>query len=173
MDKKQMKCYVASILAVTVGILLDQYTKLLAIEKLKDHEPFALIKDVFELSYLENRGAAFGIMQNQRLFFILSFILIIVLIVGLYLRLPISRRFLPIRICGILIVSGACGNVIDRLRLGYVVDFFYFKLIDFPVFNVADIFVVAGVIILALLILFYYKEEELDFMFSLKKKHGK
>ena len=61
--------------------------------------------------------------------------------------------------------------MIDRLTLGYVVDFFYFELINFPVFNVADIYVVAGVILLAILVLFVYKDEELDSVFSLKRKN--
>ena len=62
----------------------------------------------------------------------------------------------------LLIAGGAIGNSIDRMRLGYVIDFFYFKLIDFPVFNVADIFVTVSVVLLIFFILFFYKEEDLD-----------
>ena len=75
---------------------------------------------------------------------------------------PASKKFLPLRICAILIVSGAIGNLIDRIRLQYVIDFFYFKLIDFPVFNVADIFVTVSTILLLVLVLFYYKEEDFE-----------
>lgn len=169
MDKKHIKCYVISIFAVIAGILLDQYTKILAIEKLKNQKPFTIIENVFQLYYLENRGAAFGVLQNQKLFFIFSFVIIIIAVIYLYIKVPVTRRFLPLHMCSVLIVSGAFGNVIDRLRFGYVVDFFYFELIDFPVFNVADIFVVIGVAVLAVLILFFYKEEELDFIFNFKK----
>lgn len=152
------------------GIALDQYTKLSAVRHLKDAEPFILIKNVFQLRYLENRGAAFGILQNRKIFFILSFLIIMTCVIYLYGRLPAAKRFLPLRACGALIMAGASGNMIDRLRLGYVVDFFYFELIDFPIFNVADIFVVVGVILLAVLILFVYNDNELDMILSLKKR---
>lgn len=173
MNKKYMKCYITSILAVLAGIFLDQYTKFLAVEHLKDREPFVIIKDVFQLYYLENRGAAFGVLQNQKIFFIFSFIIIICAMAYLYTKLPITRRFLPLHICSVLIVAGAFGNVIDRFKLGYVIDFFYFELINFPVFNVADIFVVVGVGILAIFILFFYNEKELDFIFNWKRKSRK
>lgn len=173
MDRKHMKCYIISIFAVIAGILLDQYTKFLAIQKLKDKEPFTIIENIFQLYYLENRGAAFGVLQDQKMFFIFSFVIIIAAVIYLYVKLPVTKRFLPLHMCSVLIVAGAFGNVIDRFRLGYVVDFFYFELIDFPVFNVADIFVVIGVIVLAVLILFFYKEDELDLILSFKKKSGK
>ena len=73
-----------------------------------------------------------------------------------------NRHFLPLRVCAVMLAGGAIGNVIDRLYLGYVVDFFYFKLIDFPVFNVADIFVTVSMFLLIFLILFFYKEDDLD-----------
>lgn len=170
MDKKHIKCYIISILAIITGIILDQYSKFLAITKLKDQKPIPIIKNVFQLYYLENRGAAFGVLQNQKSFFIFSFVIIIIAIVYLYLKLPVNRHFLPIHISAVLITAGAFGNVIDRLRFGYVVDFFYFELINFPVFNVADIFVVVGVAILIVFILFFYKDDELDFIFNFKKK---
>lgn len=165
-----MKCYIFSIAAVIAGVVLDQYTKLLAVRHLKDQEAFTIINHVFQLQYLENRGAAFGILQNQRGFFLFSFIVIIAAILYLYRRLPVSRHFLPLHICAVLITAGAFGNMIDRIRLGYVIDFFYFELIDFPIFNVADIFVVIGVALLAVLVLFVYKEDELDVLFSFRKR---
>lgn len=168
MKSERIKYYVCAVLAVIAGILFDQYTKFLAIEHLKGQQPFVLIKNVFELNYLENRGAAFGMLQNQKGFFIFSLILIIAAVLYLYVKLPLGKRFLPLHICSILIVAGAVGNMIDRLRLGYVVDFFYFKLIDFPIFNVADIFVVVSVILLAILVLFVYKDEEINGIFSFR-----
>ena len=76
-----------------------------------------------------------------------------------------ERKYLPLRICAVLIVGGAFGNCIDRIRLNYVVDFFYFKLIDFPIFNVADIYVTVAAFLLVILILVYYKEEDLERIF--------
>ena len=71
-------------------------------------------------------------------------------------------RFLPLQVCGVLVFAGAWGNCIDRLSHGYVIDFFYFILIDFPIFNVADIYVTVAAFVLVILLLFYYKEEDLD-----------
>ena len=165
-----MKKYsIIAILSVIVGILLDQYTKLLAVAHLKE-APITIIKGVFQLHYLENRGAAFGMLQNQQMFFLITGVIMIAVVSVLYLRLPLTKRMLPLRICFILIVSGAIGNMIDRVMLGYVVDFFYFELIDFPIFNVADIYVTCATAVLAILILFYYKEEELDCLFPKKKE---
>lgn len=169
MNKQQIKYYIVSLISVVAGILLDQYTKFLAVTHLKDQSPYIIIKNVFELNYLENKGAAFGIMQNQRWFFVVSFVVVILIIFLLYIKLPTSQRFIPLHICSALIVAGAIGNLIDRVRLGYVVDFFYFSLIDFPIFNVADIFVVIGVITLAIVILFVYTEKELDDILSFRK----
>ena len=73
---------------------------------------------------------------------------------------------LPLKACIVAIAAGAIGNMIDRVRLGYVIDFFYFELIDFPIFNVADIYVTVAAFALVLLILFYYKEDEIDSFFN-------
>lgn len=80
-----------------------------------------------------------------------------------------NRHFLPLRICAVLVMSGAIGNFIDRLRLNYVVDFLYFKLINFPVFNVADIYVTVAAFSFFLLLFFYYKEEDLEQIFHNRK----
>lgn len=161
-NPKRIPRYGMAIFMVIVCILLDQWTKHIAITHLKNQEPIVLIKGVFELFYLENKGAAFGLFQNKKLFFVISALLILFLIVWFYSRVPLNRHFLPLRVCAVMLAGGAIGNVIDRLYLGYVVDFFYFKLIDFPVFNVADIFVTVSMFLLIFLILFFYKEDDLD-----------
>ena len=76
-----------------------------------------------------------------------------------------TGRYLPLRLCAVGIIAGAWGNCIDRIRLNYVVDFLYFKLIDFPIFNVADIYVTVSTFTMALLICFYYKEEDFEGFF--------
>lgn len=169
MENKKVKSYLLAIFFIIVGIVCDQYSKWLATVHLKEQEPFIVIKDVFQLFYLENRGAAFGIMQNRQIFFIVGAAVILLAMAYVYGKIPLSAKYFPLRVCVVLVCSGAVGNLIDRLRLNYVVDFFYFELIDFPVFNVADIYVVAACFLFAFLILFYYKEEELNFL-SLKKK---
>jgi len=147
---------------------MDQLTKILVVENLKDREPFILIKGVFELQYLENRGAAFGILENQKIFFIISGVIILAGIGYVYTRIPDSRKYMPLRIVSILMAAGAVGNMIDRIRNSYVIDFLYFKLIDFPIFNVADCYVTIAAGLLMVLFLFIYKESDLDFI-SLKK----
>ena len=135
---KRMNYNLVGGLAAAVLVWLDQWTKGLAVTHLKGQEPFVLWEGVFELNYLENRGAAFGMFQGQKVMFLLCTVLILGLVVFYYQRLPEGRRFYPIRLVGILLVAGAIGNLIDRTVNSYVVDFFYFKLIDFPVLNVAD-----------------------------------
>ena len=165
MNKKNgLKNYVMAVILVIVAVLIDQYTKYLAVTHLKDGPAFVLIDNVFELKYLENSGAAVGLLQNRQIFFVCVAILIFAFILYCYVRIPKTGRYLPLRLCGIFIVAGAAGNLIDRIRLGYVVDFFYFRLIDFPVFNVADIYVTVSFAVLLILIFFRYKEEELEFL---------
>ena len=144
--------YLAAVVGSAILLLLDQYTKHLVI----------LWKGVFQLEYLENRGAAFGLFQNQRVFFFASVIVITAVILWFYLRVPMERRFLPLRICAVFVMAGAWGNCIDRITLNYVVDFLYFKLIDFPIFNVADIYVTVAAFAVAILICFYYKDEDFE-----------
>lgn len=103
--------------------------------------------------------------QNQRIFFYLSVIIISAAAIWFYGKVPMTRRYLPLRLCAVGIIAGAWGNCIDRIRLSYVVDFLYFKLIDFPIFNVADIYVTMSTFAMAFLICFYYKEEDFEGFF--------
>ena len=119
---------------------------------------------VLELLYIQNTGAAFSLLENAQWLFILIAVLAVILITLFLIRIPGKRRFLPLQILLTLISAGAVGNLIDRIRLGYVRDFIYFSLIDFPVFNVADIYVTVSTVLLVLFVLFYYKEEDFDFL---------
>lgn len=161
--------YIIPLIAIVLGVALDQYTKALAVKHLADG-PIPLIEGVFELKYLENRGAAFGMLQNQQTFFLIVTIITLILMTILYIRMPHTKRFLPLRICLVSIVAGAIGNMIDRVTLKYVIDFFYFKLIDFPIFNVADIFATCASILLILLLFVYYKEEDIDEIYKAIKR---
>ncbi len=160
--------YIIAIVAVVLGVILDQYTKALAVKHLADG-PIPIIKDVFELQYLENRGAAFGMLQGQQTFFFIITIITLLLIAILYIRMPHTKHFLPLRICLVAIVAGAIGNMIDRVSLHYVIDFFYFKLINFPIFNVADIYATCASILLIALLIFYYKDEDIDQIYGVLK----
>ena len=167
--KRAQTGYIAALLGFIAAVFVDQITKYLAVIFLKNKNPFVLIDGVFQLRYLENRGAAFGMMQNMQYLFIAGAIIIVVIFAFLYGRIPFQKKYLPLRICGILICAGAVGNMIDRVSQGYVVDFLYFNLINFPIFNVADCYVTVGAFLLVVLIFFYYREEEMA-CFSLKNK---
>lgn len=155
-------------LLVLFLIALDQLTKLWAKTRLMGHEDISVIKNVFSLHYLENRGAAFGMLENQQVFFIIITAISLFAVGYLCYRLPKEKKYLPLELIALFIVAGAVGNLIDRVKNGYVIDFFYFELIDFPVFNVADCYVTCSAFLLVILVLFYYKEE--DFAFLGKKE---
>lgn len=154
-----------------VLIVIDQMTKLMAIHELMNQQPFVILDGIFELHYLENRGAAFGILQGKKVFFIIFTILVLAFIAYIYLkRIPDEKKFRLLDGICILFFAGALGNFIDRVFRNYVVDFFYFKLIDFPIFNVADIYVTVAAFAMIILGLFYYKEDDYNNIFPAKKK---
>ena len=133
-------------------IAADLLTKLAA-SKLGSRE-VVLIPGVLSLSYIENHGAAFGIMQGRQWLLIVISAVIITAAVVFCIRRIRDTRYRYLRVLTVFLVAGALGNMIDRIMLGYVRDFIYFKLIDFPVFNVADIYVtVSAVLILIWIIL--------------------
>lgn len=147
-----------------VLVALDQVTKYVAVRNLKEQAPFIIWDGVFELHYLENRGAAFGMLQNGKVFFVFAAILMMTVIVFVLVKTPLSPKYRAWHILLVPIAAGGIGNMIDRLRLDYVIDFFYIKLIDFPIFNVADIYVTVGVALLIIFMLFVWKEEDLKFI---------
>lgn len=163
-----IKSYLAAIIFGIAAILLDQVTKWLAVTQLKGKDSIVLIPNVFELHYLENRGAAFGLFQNRQFLFLAGALIVLIVVGWLYGRMPHIARFYGLRVCAVLVCAGAAGNMIDRVSQNYVVDFFYFSFIDFPIFNVADCYVVAACILFAILILFYYKDEDFSWLSSHK-----
>lgn len=157
---KTWKRNLLSLIGIFLLIFLDQFTKHLAILHLKGQAPYILLDRILEFSYLENTGAAFSSFSGRQTFLIILTAIVIIVLVWRFFTLPASRRFLWMRICLLFILSGAVGNLIDRLTRRYVVDFIYFVPINFPKFNVADIYITVGVTVLAVLMLFYYNEEE-------------
>jgi len=145
-------------------LLLDQYTKYLAIIHLKDSPAVVLIEDVLELKYLENRGSAFGMLQNQKFFILFVGFVFLAVILFFLFKLPVEKKFRIVHILSAAVVAGGIGNMIDRFRFDYVVDFIYFVLINFPIFNVADCYIVVSVIGLFIMFLFVFKEKDLEFL---------
>lgn len=145
LKKKDLFIYSA---IIAIAVLLDQITKLLAVSLLKPIPTKALIEGVLHLTYHENRGAAFGMLADHRwVFLILSTVMIVGLSVYLYMG-KCENRLYGISVS--MIIGGGIGNMIDRLAVGYVVDFIDFRLINFAIFNGADSFVCVGAGLLAL-----------------------
>jgi len=137
-------------------VLLDQITKFAAVKFLKGNSPYVVIDDFFQLYYVENTGAAFGIFKNGRIFFIIISILVIIFVI-LFMFKYMNTLNTAMKVELAMFIGGSIGNLIDRIRLGYVVDFLSFKLpfgYDFPVFNVADSFIVISTILIMAMILF-------------------
>ncbi len=145
---------------------LDQLTKYLAIVHLKDKPALILIEGVLELQYLENRGVAFSMFQGKKILILLIEFVVLAVILFFLFRIPEEKKYRILRIVLAVLSAGALGNIIDRLRFDYVVDFISFVLISYPVFNVADCFVVVGTIILFLLMMFVYKESDLEYLWG-------
>ncbi len=151
-------------LFVAALVAFDQYTKQLAVKYLMGKEDFTIIKDVLVLRFLEggNRGGAFGILYGQRYFFLAIAVIFILLMIYFLIRLPAMPKYRILRFFICMITAGAIGNFIDRFQNGSVVDFIYVIYINFPIFNVADIYVTVSSFALAILILFVYKEDDLN-----------
>lgn len=184
MGTKTKKQIVISGLFVAILVFLDQFTKQLAVIFLKNQNPIPIIKDIFELQYLENSSAAFGMdpisllhgifsfdmfntnpelfLQVRMGFFFILTLLMVLVFTWLYLHIPREKRFVYLDYIVIFFTAGAIGNFIDRFTHQYVIDFFYFKLIDFPIFNVADIYVTCAAFFLIVLGIFYYKDEDIE-----------
>ncbi len=139
-------------------VIADFLTKILAKNHLQQIGSIPLIQDVFHLTYVENRGAAFGMMQGQTLFFVLVAVVFVAAVIWVLRKYRGKSPLLKLGIS--FMTAGALGNTIDRIRQGFVVDFFDFTLIDFPVFNVADIFVCVGAGLLAIFFIFFDKDEK-------------
>lgn len=190
--KKEICIAVVWVIAL---VLTDQFTKWLAASYLQGNSDFVIIPGVFVLRYLRNDSAAFSLdpitlldkifhfeifandpiafLNAKMIFFILMTIIVIILFCLLYLKIPNTRRFRFMNWILVAFIAGAIGNCIDRSIYQYVIDFFYFELIDFPVFNVADIYVTVSAIATVILCLFYYKETDYEVIFPAKKNQKK
>jgi len=156
-------------LLASLLVFLDQWTKALAVDRLKEQAPFVIWDGVLEFHYHENKGAAWGILQGKQLFFyVLTIVFCLLLLYEIY-RLYKNVRYMPLLYILVFLFSGTIGNFIDRVRLQYVVDFIYVKIINFPIFNLADCYITVSVIVLMLLIFFFYTDEEFDEMFPFLK----
>lgn len=188
MDYKQ-KIHKHSIIQIVLFIVLiaiDQLSKYWVVQTLKGKPDVPIIKDAIVFRYLENNGAAFGFMENKQILFYI--ITVVVLAIVVYVTITINKRLnsyiklddslfkiktfhngIILNYALVILGAGAIGNFIDRVAHSYVVDFIYFKFINFPIFNFADICVTCSAIFLVIFFLFVYKEDTNFNIFSSKK----
>lgn len=144
------------IIVIALGFILDRISKIYAINNFIDN-PYD--GSILNFTYLENRGAAFGILQNNRLFFIMLTMTVVGYLIYYFIKHYKTNTSL-LNIAITFIITGAVGNFYDRLIKTYVVDFIEFSFINFPVFNVADIFVTVGSILIIIYLLFFEEGEK-------------
>lgn len=135
-------------------LALDQFTKYLVTLRLKGQPAFVLIDGVLELQYFENTGIAFSLFQNRKSFILITGFLVLAVILFFLFRIPRQKKFRIVHVLMSVLIAGALGNIVDRIRFDYVVDFISFVLIHYPIFNVADCYIVVSAIVLFLLFMF-------------------
>lgn len=163
-----------AILAIIILTALDQLVKHLISTNFQVGQTRKIIDGVFQLNYVQNRGAAWGSFSGKIVFLLAITFVILLAAIYVYIRLAGNqeKKYTPFRISLVFLISGAVGNMIDRVARGYVVDMFDFCLINFPVFNVADIFVTCSFIVIVILVLFKYKDDELSEIIHQKQTDG-
>lgn len=168
--KQRLRHFIYFILLVG----LDQGSKIWIKANIEFNNPISIIPNTLVLQYHENTGAVWGILGGQ---VILLSILSTIILAGLcyvYLKIPKDKKFNALKIITVFLTAGAVGNLIDRIFRRYVVDFIYFELINFPIFNIADSYITVSAILLFVLSIFYYKNEDFEFidqLFTFKKKN--
>lgn len=158
-EKKYKNNWVLASITAVILIIIDQFTKWIAINNLKPIGSVEIIKGFMDFTFVENRGVAFGMLSGRMNFILIMTIAISIGLVLYYKSLPQTDEYFYMRKCLILIFAGAIGNLMDRAFRGYVVDFFDVAFFDFPVFNVADCYVVVGSVLLMILVMFFIEDE--------------
>ena len=161
MDKR-IKRILIVLISTVVLVLIDRYTKIWA-ENTLCIAPVDIIPGMLNLELLPggNKGAAWGMMSGHQMLFILLAVLVCVLMLFVIYNFPFEKKFTVLVILMTFIISGGIGNMIDRAVFGTVTDFINFYIINFPYFNVADMYVSVSTTILAIVFLFYYNEEDI------------
>ena len=165
-----MKERIKHLILLIILIGIDQISKYWVRTDLINRTQIDIIPGVLNLQYHTNNGAVWGILSGKVDFLKIFTLLILIVIVFLYFKIPEGKRYNALKILSIFMIAGAIGNLIDRFFLGYVVDFIYFEIIDFPLFNFADSCLTVAAIVLFILALLYYKDEDFAFVNQMFKK---
>ena len=138
-------------------VAADQFTKYLTVSRIPLYESVPFIPGLLQFTYVQNTGAAFSSFEGQQWLFAVIFALFTIGVVYEYFKKPMGFTTFE-RWCIAAVYGGGLGNMIDRVRLGYVVDMLETKFVVFPVFNVADCFITCGCIALLVHLVFFNKE---------------
>lgn len=171
-ERFHIRIFILPILLIALLTFFDQLTKYMITNSFAPGESRVVIKNILSLTYITNAGVAWGMFQGKRIVFLVLTAVVLLFCFYLYANIAEQKKYRLLRIALIVLVSGAVGNMIDRIKLGHVVDFFCLEFINFPIFNVADIFVVVSMIGIFLLIMFKYSNEEFDEILGIGKKAG-
>lgn len=171
MRSKKAVINLLALLAVALLTFFDQLTKKLVVKSVTEKGDISVIDKVFRITFVKNTGAAWGLFKDGTVILSIFSLIVLAIVVFLYFRLDWNiKRQRPLIILSIFVSAGAIGNLIDRIFLRYVIDFLYFELINFPVFNVADCYITVSMFVLAFLLIFYYKEEDLEKIWQKKSR---
>lgn len=146
------------LLIALLVLILDQWTKFYIKTTMLPGMSIPVVDNIFHITYVLNPGAAFGILEHQTAFFVIVAICVLIATVYFYRFIAVKHQMLRAGIA--LMAGGAVGNVIDRIKTGYVVDFFDFRI--WPVFNIADIAIVTGVSFIIFYLLYFSQKEEVE-----------
>ncbi|MBE5931896.1 MAG: signal peptidase II [Lachnospiraceae bacterium] len=161
-QEKSVRIFFLPVILISLLTAIDQFTKFVVQSNFELYESKPVIDGVFAFTYIQNRGMAWGMFQGKIPVFLIFTSIFLILAFRIMYNVVDKKRYAMVKYMLVLLISGAIGNLIDRVKLGYVVDFFSFELIDFPVFNVADIYVVISMVSAMILLLFVYSNEEVD-----------
>lgn len=161
--------YIAHALVCLLLVALDQVSKYFVRAYIKGN-PKTIIEGVFSLYYHENRGSVWGILQGKVDLLLIFSVVLFALLIYVYIKMPKTAFYQPLFWILTVMGAGAIGNTLDRLIFGYVTDFLYFELIDFPIFNVADCYITVCAFLTIFLVFTKYKDDEFTFLSPRRKE---
>lgn len=175
---KRILWWMYTAIGVSGLVILDQFSKVMAITKLRNNNSITVIRGFLSFTYVENKGAAWGVLSGRMSILVIITVAIIPLFIYGLFKINKNKELLDssklkavsfLRFDMILLLAGAIGNFADRMVHGYVVDFFQFTFIDFPVFNVADCYITVGAVVFIIIFMFLLKDEDINILFKGKK----
>lgn len=169
-ERMNFKRHILPILIIILLIFVDQATKQLVIKYIPLHKEVHVIGDKIVFTHIKNSGSAWSLLEGKTVFLLIITFIVMAGLIYIYHNIVNLNDYFALKCSIISILGGAVGNMIDRLRMGCVTDFIYFKFIHFPVFNFADICVTVSIFVVLFLFIFKYKSEDMDKIFGDKKE---